>query len=478
MTIRRAFLLSIGVFALVGTAAAQWTVINLHPSGASYSYAAGMDVGTQVGEIGTGTSSHASLWHGTPASCVDVNPIGAAGSYLTDSSGGQQVGTAFVDYFGGTAHAGLWSGTAASWVDLNPLGATSSEARGTDGVHQVGNAHLNGSYYHAILWSGSANSWVDLNPAGATSSEALDVHDGLQVGAAYIGAMWHAALWSSTAASWVDLNPPGAVYSSAWAIDGDRQLGDVSFEAGEYHACIWTGTAASWIDLHPAGGSVSRVLDGKGGKQVGYVDDRAALWSGTPGSYIDLHSFLPSGTGLSTAYGIWSDASFTYVVGAAYNAASECDEALMWVVPNNVALLQDFSITSGKRVSGGLRELGNSDDSYLGLNAIRSTGGRKLSTEVVVGATAGTNTPSTLTVKVESHVAPSAANGEIALRNWSTGQFVTIQNFVATTTDNLVTVPGIGAAPYVRADGRIEVRVRSIGAGQSSIDMVRVELTP
>lgn len=144
----------------------------------------------------------------------------------------------------------------------------------------------------------------------------------------------------------------------------------------------------------------------------------------------------------------------------------------------DVAVAQDLTIISGKRITGGLAEIVNSDNLYLRINALQSSGGRRVNTEAVVGAHTAVDTPNTMTVKIESHGSPVAASGEIALRNWTTGQFETVQTYSLTTTDSLVTVSGIGAAPYVRADGRIEVRARSAGAAQNSIDQLRVEVKP
>src|SRR5436309_1036342 len=138
--------LSLSFIAAVGSAQAQWTVVNLNPQGASHSYAYGV-------------------------------------------SGGLQAGSADV---GGVDHASLWSGTSASWVDLNPSGATESRAYGVRGGQQVGYA-LVGTSYHAVLWRGTVTSWVDLNPAGATESRAYSVNGGQQVGYAYVAGVSHAA---------------------------------------------------------------------------------------------------------------------------------------------------------------------------------------------------------------------------------------------------------------------------------------------
>jgi len=231
---------------------AEWTVVNLSPAGAS-SYAWGVSGGKQVGEVFVSVReysvAHAALWSGTAASWVDLNPAGAGaqGSIAWGVSGGQQVGCAvFGDIWTGsgnyTWHASLWSGTAASWVDLNPAGSGESCAYGVSGGQQVGYARI-GSVEHAGLWSGTDASWVDLNPAEATDSIAYGVFGGQQVGCADFGDGWHAGLWSGTAESWVDLHDllPAGVYSFSEARSIDVSAGEiwVAGYAGGANAMLW-----------------------------------------------------------------------------------------------------------------------------------------------------------------------------------------------------------------------------------------------
>ena len=58
------------VGALTMTAHADWTVANLHPAGATSSWALGIDAGQQVGAANVGGVDHASLWSGSAASWV------------------------------------------------------------------------------------------------------------------------------------------------------------------------------------------------------------------------------------------------------------------------------------------------------------------------------------------------------------------------------------------------------------------------
>ena len=97
-------------------------------------------------------------------------------------SDGQQVGWA---YFGGPYHASLWSGTAASWVDLNPSGSPFSQAWGVSCGRQVGQAYVGGTC-RAGMWSGSASSWVDLHALVPNTIYGSSIAKGICVGGSEI----------------------------------------------------------------------------------------------------------------------------------------------------------------------------------------------------------------------------------------------------------------------------------------------------
>ena len=99
-------------FALPVDANAQWTVIQLHPAGASRSWALGVGDGGQVGFAEIGGAEHAGLWSGSAHSWVDLHPAGMGVSRAASVAGGQQVGTAGVDF--SAPRASLWSGSAGS----------------------------------------------------------------------------------------------------------------------------------------------------------------------------------------------------------------------------------------------------------------------------------------------------------------------------------------------------------------------------
>ena len=338
----------------LGTAAgasAQWTVVELQPTGiVEASEAFGVGNGFQAGytRIGSGRDWHAILWNGTAASWVDLNPSFSLISQALGAGGGQQVGYVMgaLDHI---RRASLWSGSASSWVDLTPPGVTESIAHATDGIQQVGSVK---SVRRASLWSGSAASWVDLHPVLAPShpmygyvtiSVAYGVGDGQQAGVvvAASGAgepqIERASVWSGSSASWVSLHPAGAASSIAYDAGGGQQVGYAVLGDGRKRASLWRGSDSTWLDLSPtvAGAHDSVALAVSGGQQVGWTmvgNGRASLWSGTAASWVDLHAFLPAKFTSSYATSIDHNANGTYIVGSAYNTLTARIEAVMWTL--------------------------------------------------------------------------------------------------------------------------------------------------
>jgi hypothetical protein len=130
------------------------------------------------------------------------------------------------------------------------------------------------------LWHGTAESFIDLNPQGYFTSRAFGVSSETQVGIGYTTKTRevpggggrnltgegqrtitedtrHALLWRGLPESVVDLHPTGFADSVAWAVEGQRQVGEVhpyEPDAGGMlrtrRAALWTGSADSFVDLH------------------------------------------------------------------------------------------------------------------------------------------------------------------------------------------------------------------------------------
>lgn len=308
----------------------QWEVINLHPAGASDSWAYAVDEGQQVGQVSVSGEFRSALWTGSAGSWVDLHPAGATDSRGRGVHGGQQVGNARIS---GVTVASLWSGDAGSWVNLHPAGATLSFAHTADNGQQAGGATFSG-VRRASLWTGSAASRVELHPAGATDSVVWGMHADQQVGQATFASFNRAGLWTGSAASWVELHPTGASSSHAIAVHNGQQVGRVNFSGVPQRAAFWTGSAASWVDLNPAGASTSDAHDVYDGRVAGRArlggPDRAGIWwNGTAESWEALP--MPSGSWSSTtAEGIWSDQTTIRIVGWGFNIDNSRREALLW----------------------------------------------------------------------------------------------------------------------------------------------------
>ncbi len=325
------------VLAMFGSAPAlaQWTVTNLHPAGATESNVRDTRGSQLVGSARFGGVRHAILWT-SATSWIDLSPAGASSSEASAIFGGQQGGSFNMS---GINRAILWSGSAASGVVLHPAAADDSHLFDISDSTQVGYVNLPGwGAPEASLWHGTSESWVNLNPAGAIYGSVARAVDGSQqVGYAIVDATWHASLWSGTAASWVSLNPPNSEECVANDAHGGVQVGYAGLRGGARHAGLWRGSAATWVDLNPTGFNESQAYGVTDGYQVGTVGDvfsiRASLWRGTAASWVDLSVYLPSGYSRSFAAAVSSDGVTLYVVGSAYNSATQLSEAMLWTRP-------------------------------------------------------------------------------------------------------------------------------------------------
>jgi hypothetical protein len=174
-------------------------VTDLHPAGFTWSLAAGVGDGEQVGHGVKGNSLHALLWNGSN-DAIDLQPVGFASSSATATSNGKQVGWGSGIPTGNKLHALLWYGSNSA-TDLNPVGYAMSEAHGTNGEEQVGWGYLTAadSRGHALLWNDTADA-VDLSsllPANFSESYAytLDASRDVFGVALDVNNNWHAVAW-------------------------------------------------------------------------------------------------------------------------------------------------------------------------------------------------------------------------------------------------------------------------------------------
>lgn len=301
-----------------------WTFTHLTAPNATQSQVRGVSpgVGQQSGYVRIGSNWRASTWNGSTATWTDLHPAGATHSFAHKTDGIQQVGD--FSATGIVAHAALWSGTAASFVDLNPAGATTSFASDVENGIQVGRANV-GGVFQASVWSGSAASWTSLHPSGATRSALFTMDNGQFAGFAEFGGPGRASLWTSASpSSFVNLDPgidPSWI-SEVWGMQGGQQVGDYGPLINGFSAALWTGSAASYVNLMPAGGLESSAFAVHSGYQVGYTNFGsgavAGIWNGTAASWEDLSVNFPSSFGIhvrSFARDVWTDGNTLYVAG-------------------------------------------------------------------------------------------------------------------------------------------------------------------
>jgi hypothetical protein len=299
------------------------------------------------------------IWHGSPGSAVSLGQ-GAVGEFggVFGIWGATEGGWL-------SGHASVWQGTAASRVDLNPASATSSAVLGLNGAQQVGLAAVAG-VTRACLWSGTASSWVDLSPPGSIASIAYAT-DGINQGGYFqmggTGSSDHAAMWSGTAASLQDFNPLGASESEISGMVPGQQVGYAVLPGSSaQRALIWRETASNWVDVSPFAGFSAHLYATTGTIQVGSTNvptaplEHAGVWFGSASSFVDLHSFLPSGYSSSRALAVVQAPDGRIIVGGWANTDAGVHEAMLWVYvpsPGSACLFAMSGFLWSRRRSSG-----------------------------------------------------------------------------------------------------------------------------
>lgn len=317
----------------IGLAEQNYLAINLGPVYPDLSAGLGSGGGQQVGETFS-TSRFATVWAGSAASAVNLNPPGFAGSFAYATDGTTQVGYVYGATTNYYAQAAIWKGTAETYQNLNPAGAVSSQANGVGGDLVAGQQTSQAGVTHATLWDLTTSNVVDLNPAGASYSVATAVGGNTEVGYAQINGVYHAIIWNGTAENYIDVSPTS---SSAfiYGASGNQQVG--SWGAFQ-NAALWNGSQASYVNLNGSlAGSVAYATNGS--QQVGEGNPvingiaqgyHAMVWSGSS-SYVDLSTFLPAPFAHSTSVAMGIDANGDIFGTAYYRYTSGQGQAFLWV---------------------------------------------------------------------------------------------------------------------------------------------------
>lgn len=330
--------------ATAGTATAQpydWTVVNLHPAGATESRGWGVCADQQVGQVEFGGVNRAARWNGSAESWVDLHPGSSSISFAAACGTTHQVGMAKSGTF--AFRAAYWNGTSQSYIDLHPANAVTSTAFDLIEGVQSGGAQF-GTKYHAGLWKGTAASWTDLHPQDATYSYIEAMDEAQQGGFAQFGGESQAGLWTGTAESFVNLTPAGASGGYVWDVRDGWQCG-YAVVGGQKHAGMWNGTAASWFDRHWPGASESIAYGINGDLMVGQATidgvGHAVAWDLKYGQFIDLSQWLPGSWGTTVAQNLSRKDGLVYIIGTGFNNDTQRSEALLWIGVESLGCYND-----------------------------------------------------------------------------------------------------------------------------------------
>lgn len=280
----------------------------------------GYAMGVALGVAGGQFASHAVQWG--PGGMVDLHPSGYTYSAIND-----MVGTLSVGYVGaGTSGQipAIWRGSASSILDV-PFAYIGGRAVATDGVQVVGSASEGDpergvGALHAILWDLGAGTSVDLGK----NAYVYGVGGGQQAGAVLGSKGTTAGLWRGTRNTYTDLHVRGFDVSVCYDTDGATQVGylgvdirvrnearprDIRF----YSAVAWNGSSAS-VTFLPSSYRHSFATAITGDTIVGYGnttdaigtprDSHAVAWVGPNHDYVDLHALLPADMRTSRAIGV------------------------------------------------------------------------------------------------------------------------------------------------------------------------------
>lgn len=153
-------------------------------------------------------------------------------------------------------------------------------------------------------------------------------------------------------------------------------------------------------------------------------------------------------------------------------------------IQGRTATLTDLTMVDGSLVSGGLDDLRASDNVYantLGILTPRLTEPQLM--RMIVGATTDVGSPSTIDLAIEGKSTATDCATGVWLKDWGTGQFEEVARFGWSRTERTDRATVSNAGRFVRADGRIEVRVRqvvalnfTVGAFGSSFDWLELKV--
>lgn len=293
--------------------AARWTgdpvtFTNLQYSGWEYSAASDVRDGVVGGTVTSDDAvdnvwSHAVAWGLGGFTVVDLHPAGASSSFIAAVDGGTQHGSILTPYPAPKSHAAQWSGSAQSFVDLHPFGAVVSQVIDADEGLAAGTT----GYFaesQACVWTRSGESWRSLHPAGAARSDVRACRAGLVLGSVTAGGTTSLVIWRGAAAEYeVLVLPLPADFASADVKAFDvAEDGTFSLVGSGYNQAMSRTEALLWTSMRA---SLPGDLDGDGAVTGADLGLLLAAWGTVGPGDIDGDGVV-DGADLGVLLGAWT----------------------------------------------------------------------------------------------------------------------------------------------------------------------------
>jgi agmatine deiminase len=163
------------------------------------------------------------------------------------------------------------------------------------------------------------------------------------------------------------------------------------------------------------------------------------------------------------------------------NTGDSSSAANFAIAGSPAAALDSITMQLGAILSGGVAQLGMSDNQYLVTQAPFAT---RLPLAFVVAATSPVANPASLEIALESRVNHPGIFEEVLVRNWLTNDWTSLSYHAVPQSDRLLVFGNVPGGPHVRADGRIELMVRHFARSdfrqplQSNFDHLRIVPKP
>lgn len=327
-------------------------------------------------------------------------------------------------------------------------------------------------------WDGSAWHPMDLPGGNGSACNRLIVYNGQLIAAVgLVNQGLHLLVWNGT--GWEPFAGTGPIgVGSLHEHCGDLYVSGIfSSIAGESARNIARWDGQNWWPLANGITSMATVMASYGDDLIvgGLFDQaggtnarRIARWDGSQWHAFGtgVSGFIYSGGSRDGLAGILHGLAVldnTIVVGGAFTIANGSVSTGLARIESSCeptrAELADLNVILGTVLVGNLDSLREDDDHVLRLrSAIGFSQFEPNLTRVRVGALNALGTATSINVSVTARIDHPNGTATIRMRDWATGQFITVDEYVISTMEETQTVEDLSAAQFlVSCDNRIEI---------------------